>query len=341
MNPTKEALNFFIRALTMNNFSATQIHMYLVNACGNDVKSLRRVQEISKEYRDDLRNDAKRKPGSGRPSTSSTNDIIEEIQQAVQEDNGISIRAISNRFNISVGTAYNIMTQKLGLKSVSAKWVPHQLTDNQKIQRVERANGLLEELNGSVVVIDEKWIYANPMPSKQIARVWITPDGDRPTLARRIIADSKYHIIVACNFRGDHIFRVLERNEMINAQRYVDFLNDVIPMARAGTLKIMHDNARPHTAVLTTNFFEEHRIKHIKQPPYSPDMNLLDRYVFRNLEFARRNKSFNNKEEVEHFLNEFLNEKMTRFKLSRELNRLQEDLNMVIELEGNYILSHQ
>ena len=38
-----------------------------------------------------------------------------------------------------------------------------------------------------------------------------------------------------------------------------------------------------------------------------------------------------------HFLNEVLNEKMTRFKLSRELNRLQEDLNMVIELDGYYI----
>ena len=76
---------------------------------------------------------------------------------------------------------------------------------------------------------------------------------------------------------------------------------------------------------LTLQSLQQTFLMSIKQPPYSPDMNLLDRYVFRNLEFARRNKSFNNKEEVEHFLNEFLNEKMTRFKLSRELNRLQED----------------
>ena len=40
-------------------------------------------------------------------------------------------------------------------------------------------------------------------------------------------------------------------------------------------------------------------IVHMKQPPYSPDFNLLDRYVFRNMEFERRNMDFNTKEEIE------------------------------------------
>lgn len=339
MNANNETINFFIGVLTKNDIPASQIYSYLTKACGDDVKSLRRVQEIAKEFRDDVRDDFKRKQGSGRPSTTSNDENVEDIRKAIEEDSGISVRDIANQFDMSVGSAFRIITQKLSLKSVSAKWVPHRLTDNQKLQRVERARQLLDELNGTVIVIDEKWLYAEPLPSKQIARQWVGPAGDCPrsTVARRIIADKKFHIIVALNFRGDHIFHVFERHETVNAHRYVTFLNDVLPMARTGRLRIMHDNARPHTAVLTTNLFEAHGIEHVKQPPYSPDMNLLDRYVFHNLEFSRRNKNFNNKEDVEQYLAEFLNQNMTRYKLSRELDRLKEDLKMIIDLEGDYI----
>ena len=46
-------------------------------------------------------------------------------------------------------------------------------------------------------------------------------------------------------------------------------------MGRANRLKIMHDNARPHTTLMTRTFFENNGITLVKQPPYSPDMNLL------------------------------------------------------------------
>ena len=57
----------------------------------------------------------------------------------------------------------------------------------------------------------------------------------------------------------------------------------------------------------------------MKQPPYSPDMNLLERYVFRNMEFDRSDKHFANKNEVESYVKQFMATKMTRAKLSREL----------------------
>ena len=80
-------------------------------------------------------------------------------------------------------------------------------------------------------------------------------------------------------------------------------------------LKIMHDNARPHTPLMT--FFENNGITLVKQSPYSPDMNFLDHYVFRNMEFDRRDQHFAIKNEVESYVQQFMATKMTRAKLSR------------------------
>ena len=84
----------------------------------------------------------------------------------------------------------------------------------------------------------------------------------------------------------------------------------------------MHDNARPHIALMTRTYFENNGITLVKQLPYSPDMNFLDRYVFRNMEFDRRDQHFAIKNEVESYVQQFMATKMTRAKLSRELERL-------------------
>jgi hypothetical protein len=40
------------------------------------------------------------------------------------------------------------------------------------------------------------------------------------------------------------------------------------------------DNARPHTAKLSTQYFNENRTKSAPHPPYSPDLALSDFYLF-------------------------------------------------------------
>ena len=67
MEQKTEYINYFVATLTRNNFSPTDIHGFLVRAWGEgNVKSLRRVQEISKEYRDQDSVVATRRAGSGR-----------------------------------------------------------------------------------------------------------------------------------------------------------------------------------------------------------------------------------------------------------------------------------
>ncbi|QQP57477.1 Uncharacterized protein FKW44_002485, partial [Caligus rogercresseyi] len=44
---------------------------------------------------------------------------------------------------------------------------------------------------------------------------------------------------------------------------------------------LMWDNARPHTATDTREFLNRRDVEPVKQSPYSPDLNLCDRFLFR------------------------------------------------------------
>ena len=94
--------------------------------------------------------------------------------------------------------------------------IPHKLTDVHKQQRVDGARIILRDVDPSVMVIDEKWLYSHPFPSTNNVRAWINKiggQGDRPTIARRNISEVKFHIIVAINFRGLCHFVILRNCE--------------------------------------------------------------------------------------------------------------------------------
>ncbi|QQP53569.1 Hypothetical protein FKW44_006089 [Caligus rogercresseyi] len=50
----------------------------------------------------------------------------------------------------------------------------------------------------------------------------------------------------------------------------------------------MWDNARPHTATDTKEFLTRRDVEPAKQSPYSPDLNLCDRFLFRKLKHLLR-----------------------------------------------------
>lgn len=59
-------------------------------------------------------------------------------------------------------------------------------------------------------------------------------------------------------------------------------------------LTITHDDACPHNARTAEAYLQANSIGRIPQPAFSPDMNLLDRFVLRNMENERRDRVFVN-----------------------------------------------
>ena len=94
----------------------------------------------------------------------------------------------------------------------------------------------------------------------------------------------------------------------------------------------MHDNATPHKARLTETFLVEHDIERILQPPYSPDMNFCDHFIFRNMKVARKDIIFYNLDDALEFVNNFL-ATLNRPTLTRHLQCFWEDPQMIIDNE--------
>jgi hypothetical protein len=103
---------------------------------------------------------------SGRPSTSA--DLVQDIDAAVQADRRVNIAQLEIRFNLSRGTIWNIVRERLGYRKVCSSCVPRQLTDGTQktcmgsslllVQRYEEHG---EAFLSRIVTGDETWVF-NP-----------------------------------------------------------------------------------------------------------------------------------------------------------------------------------
>ena len=88
MNIKQSEQNFFIETLRRRNYKGTEIHRLMADSWGEEnVISLRRVQQIMKEFENEERLDFKRREGSGRPRTSTGNENIEMVREFIAENN--------------------------------------------------------------------------------------------------------------------------------------------------------------------------------------------------------------------------------------------------------------
>ena len=77
----------------------------------------------------------------------------------------MSVRMLANELNIDHITVIHHLTQSLNMKYVNLKWVPHFLTQEQKLKRIELSRQILdvleeEERTGFEFILtgDESWL---------------------------------------------------------------------------------------------------------------------------------------------------------------------------------------
>ena len=71
------------------------------------------------------REDVHGKERSGRPSTSTTDENIHEVNKIVLVNRRITVREVAADLNISIGSCHSIFTNDLGMTRVAAKFVPN------------------------------------------------------------------------------------------------------------------------------------------------------------------------------------------------------------------------
>ena len=102
------------------------------------------------------------------------------------------------------------------------------------------------------------------------------------------------------------------------------------------TLMLMWHNARPHVAAETRDFLTHRDMEQVKQSPYSPDLNLCDRFLFRKLKHLLRDDLFRTHEDAISAVQRAM-KMIDENELFDQLKKLREHCKDVIAAGGDYI----
>lgn len=244
------------------------------------------------------------KPRSGRPSTSVHDSNMQLVVQLIEDNRRIKVKEMSETIGISVGSILSIL-DKLSYRKIVSRWVPKLLTNEMKKQRLEICAHLLSEYGSreypfkGVITGDETWIYRYDPETNQESKEWRRPNSPFKNKQRTLRTKDKIMATFFWDQEGIILIDFMERNETINKERYCQTLTklrrafkDKRKHLNGHQVTIHHDNARPHSAHMTTDMIASFHWNLMPQPAYSPDLAPSDFYLFSHLKRHLRGLTF-------------------------------------------------
>ncbi|XP_030750541.1 protein GVQW3-like [Sitophilus oryzae] len=145
---------------------------------------------------------------SGRPKTATTDDNIAKVHQMMLDDRRIKVRKIAEVMNISKDYVCHTLNQDLGMRKLSARWVPRLLTLDQKRVRMNISNSMLAQfrVNKSevwrlLITADETWIHHYTPETKIQSKQWTAEGEPAPKKAKTVISA----VVFDCYFGISHL----------------------------------------------------------------------------------------------------------------------------------------
>ncbi|EFN71643.1 Histone-lysine N-methyltransferase SETMAR, partial [Camponotus floridanus] len=118
---------------------------------------------------------------SGCPIGVTTSETTEKIHDMVFHDRRLKVREIVEATGISHGSVVSILSDHLGMRKLSARWMPRLLTIDNKRNRVTISKECLALFNRNsneflrrFITVDETWIHHNTPETKEQSKQWIS-----------------------------------------------------------------------------------------------------------------------------------------------------------------------
>ena len=124
----------------------------------------------------------------GQPVFAATQENAARVKELIREDAQITCKDLHDILGIGMSALNEILHHQLGIHKQCARWVPHQLTEEQKVGRVQWCFTIFEKYDSgrtnsawNIVNGDETWMHQFDPEMKAQSSVWLFP-GDTPPL---------------------------------------------------------------------------------------------------------------------------------------------------------------
>ncbi|UYV73503.1 hypothetical protein LAZ67_10003842 [Cordylochernes scorpioides] len=273
-----------------------------------DRSNVYRWYKMFSEAREDVNDEVL----AGRPSTSTTDEKINEVEKMILANRRITVREVAEDLNISIGSCHSIFINDLGMRRVATKFVPKLLNCDQKQNRMNIANEMLDSVRDDpnllqrVITGDEAWVYDYEVETKVQSSQWKLPHEQGPKKARQVRSNVKVLLTVFFDCRGVVHNEFLPQGRTVNKEYYLQVmrnLREAIRQKRPDLWKnknwlLHHDNAPAHTSLLVRDFLAKNNTLMMPQPPYSPDLPPCDFFLFPKLKRPMKGRRYSMLDEI-------------------------------------------
>ena len=169
----------------MKGKTGQEIHYELTNVYGSSAPSYAQVKFWIGEFRRG-RTSLEDETRSGRPSDATDEEMYNKVRDLVYSDRRVKVEEIANALHISHGSVSTILHDRLGMRKLTARWVPKSLSDEQMATRASVCSALLKSFRSKddfllrLVTADETWIHYFEPENKAQSRQWVGPGSLRP-----------------------------------------------------------------------------------------------------------------------------------------------------------------
>ena len=220
------------------------------------------------------------------------------MKKLIEEDARYTVQEIEELSGIHSSSVLKILRERLGLRKICARWVPHLLTDEQKQGWVRLASQVIEKYDKcdprrleEIVKGDETWICRFQPDSKAENKVWVSSEGNRPVIARFCKTSNRMLYAIFFDSKGPVLQIPVPKGSSVDGKFYREiFLTQLVhfyqkgrPCTSVRSIKLLHDNALAHKSAMVQEYLKESGVDVLDHPPYSPDLSPCDFWLFPRL----------------------------------------------------------
>jgi hypothetical protein len=183
MEASQENFRFYVLVEAKRGVKPMDVLRQLQVVYGDSAPSQASVYRWHKDYSTGERQSVHNLPHSDRPVSLRNTDTIFRVYEFIQLDPKSSVRGIADSLQLTKNRVHRILTDELMFRKVCSVWVPHQLTESNKAERISCAQSIqklfndysIHELMRLFATQDESWNTFDSILSKAENMVWLAP----------------------------------------------------------------------------------------------------------------------------------------------------------------------